>query len=125
MSIYHVYILASASGVLYIGVTNHIERRTAQHKAKLCPGFTAKYDVTRLVYLEAYGDIRAAIGREKQLKNWRREKKIALILSQNPKFKDLSQGFHRSTPQQARASDRQSSLPTCCPDPSTPRLQKS
>src|SRR5208283_4169569 len=79
MAVYHVYILASASGVLYTGVTNCLERRVAQHKAKLCPGFTAAYDVTRLVYFEPFTDVRAAISREKQIKNWRREKKHSLF----------------------------------------------
>jgi len=64
MAVYHVYILASASGVLYTGITNFLERRLAQHKAKLCPGFTAAYDVTRLVYFEPFTDVRAAISRK-------------------------------------------------------------
>jgi putative endonuclease len=90
MAVYHVYILASASGVLYTGVTNFLERRVAQHKAKLHPGFTATYDVTRLVYFEPFTDVRAAISREKQIKNWRREKKLALIRALNPTFGELS-----------------------------------
>jgi len=93
--VYHVYILASASGVLYTGVTNHLERRTMEHKKKLCRGFTKEYDVTRLVYFEPFGDIRDAIGREKQIKRWRREKKLALIRGMNPKFRDLSEDFIR------------------------------
>ena len=93
--VYHVYILASATGVLYVGVTNHLERRTAQHKEELLPGFTKRYSVTRLVYFEPFGDVRNAIAREKQIKSWRREKKLALIKSQNPSFRDLSLDFHR------------------------------
>jgi putative endonuclease len=92
---YHVYILASATGVLYTGVTNHLERRVAEHQQKLCPGFAEKYDVVRLVYFEPFGDVRNAIAREKQIKRWRREKKLALIRGMNPKFVDLSAGFHR------------------------------
>ena len=82
--VYHVYIMASASGVLYIGVTSKLESRTAEHKQKIIEGFTSKYNVTKLVYFEAFGDIRNAIAREKQLKRWRREKKVALIERRNP-----------------------------------------
>lgn len=64
--VYHVYILASATGVLYVGVTNHLERRVAQHKEKRLPGFTKRYAVTRLVFFEPYGDIRNAIARERK-----------------------------------------------------------
>ena len=95
MALYHVYILANPSGVLYTGVTNDLERRVAQHKQKLQSGFTKKYEVVRLVYLEPYGDIRNAISREKQIKRWRREKKLALIRNVNPKFHDLSADFPR------------------------------
>jgi len=93
--VYHVYILASATGVLYVGVTNNLERRIAQHKEKRLPGFTKRSSVTRLVYFEAYGDVRNAIAREKEIKAWRREKKLALIRSMNPSFRDSSQDFHR------------------------------
>src|SRR5208283_2361337 len=124
MAVYHVYILASASGVLYTGVTNCLERRVAQHKAKLCPGFTAAYDVTRLVYFEPFTDVRAAISREKQIKNWGREKKLALIRTLNPSFRDLSEDFPG-----AKNSERASTKPSrkdikSCPDPSTPARQK-
>ena len=95
MALYHIYILANPSGVLYTGVTNHLECRVAQHKQKLQSGFTKKYEVVRLVYFEAYGDIRNAISREKQIKRWRREKKLALIRTVNPKFLDLSADFPR------------------------------
>jgi putative endonuclease len=93
--VYHVYILASASGVLYIGVTNGLERRVVQHKQELCDGFTKKYEVKRLVYFEGFGDVRDAISREKQIKGWRRGKKLALIRGMNPKFRDLSKDFMR------------------------------
>lgn len=76
--------------MLYPGVTNHPDRRVAEHKQKLIPGFTKKYDVTRLVYFEAYSDVRNAIAREKQIKRWRREKKLGLIRKVNPQFRDLS-----------------------------------
>src|ERR1700741_2060899 len=79
MAVYHVYILASASGVLYAGVTNFLERRMREHKQKLIDGFTKKYDVTRLVYFEPHGQPKWAIQRGKQIKSWRREKKLDLI----------------------------------------------
>jgi putative endonuclease len=86
---YYVYVLASISRTLYIGVTNDIERRVAEHAEGLTPGFTARYHVERLVYFEAFGEIEAAIAREKQLKGWRRAKKIELIESLNPGSNDL------------------------------------
>ena len=95
VSVFHVYILSSANGVLYTGVTNDLERRIFQHQQKQIPGFTATHDINRLVYFEAHGDIRAAIAREKQVKGWRREKRIALIRSLNPAFRDLSLDFHK------------------------------
>ena len=97
--VYHVYIMASDSGVLYVGVTNHLEFRTTQHKQKLSPGFTSKYNVVKLVYFEPFGDIRNAIEREKQLKRWRRDKKVALIEQMNPEWRDLSLDFHPSLSQ--------------------------
>ncbi|HXM97759.1 MAG TPA: GIY-YIG nuclease family protein [Candidatus Dormibacteraeota bacterium] len=95
VAVYHLYILASANGVLYTGVTNNLERRVTQHKQKLLAGFTKKYEVIRLVYFEPFGDVRNAIAREKQIKRWRREKKLNLIHSTNPGFCDLSETFHR------------------------------
>ncbi|MGB8495908.1 MAG: GIY-YIG nuclease family protein [Candidatus Acidiferrum sp.] len=116
--------MASASGVLYTGVTNFLERRVAQHKAKLCPGFTATYDVTRLVYFEPFTDVRAAISREKQLKNWRRDKKLALIRAFNPTFRDLSADFPGATNSKAASPRSVRKEGTPCPDPSTPARQK-
>jgi putative endonuclease len=93
MKEYYVYIMASRSRVLYTGVTNNIRSRVEQHKMKLVPGFTERYDVTKLVYAEQTGDVRAAIGREKQIKGWLRAKKIALIESDNPGWRDLSEDW--------------------------------
>lgn len=87
---YYVYIMASASRVLYIGVTNNIERRAVEHRQGRVPGFSAKYRTRELVYVEPFGQIRAAIAREKQLKGWLRARKIALIESQNPDWKDMA-----------------------------------
>jgi|SRR5688500_2380136 len=90
MKMYWVYILASASGVLYIGVTNDLAQRVAQHKAKLTPGFTAKYNCDRLVWYETFSNVNEAIAAEKRIKGWRRSKKVALIVTKNPTWSDLS-----------------------------------
>jgi len=95
MKSYFVYILASATGVLYVGVTSALESRTKQHKEKLLEGFTNQYDVNRLVYFESFAQIKNAILREKQIKSWRRDKKLALIHTTNPTFRDLSLDFHK------------------------------
>jgi putative endonuclease len=87
---YYVYIMASASHALYTGVTNDIERRVVQHREARLPSFSARYKTRNLVYMEIFGDIRAAIMREKQIKGWLRIKKLALINSANPQWKDLS-----------------------------------
>ena len=89
--IYTVYILASRSLTLYIGVTGNLQRRVTQHKHHFFDGFTSNYKINRLVYYERFNDIHNAIAREKQLKRWRREKKIALIKSTNPTWIDLSE----------------------------------
>jgi putative endonuclease len=86
-----VYIVASRTGTLYIGVTNDIELRARQHKAREIEGFAAKYHCTRLVYHESFDSVQRAIGREKQLKGWRRSKKIALIEKVNPRWEDLAE----------------------------------
>jgi putative endonuclease len=87
---YYVYILASARRVLYIGVTHDLLNRIRQHKTKEIPGFTARYNVNRLVYYELYGHVRDAIAREKQLKVQTRSKKNSLIESTNPSWRDLT-----------------------------------
>ena len=93
VSQYYVYIMTNKSRTLYTGVTNNLERRVYEHKQKLIPGFTSKYNISRLVYFEATEDIRAAIEREKQIKGWLRSKKVALIESVNPTWADLSAGW--------------------------------
>lgn len=91
---YFVYIMASCNHqVIYTGVTNNLERRTYEHQNFMLPGFTSKYDVTKLVYFEATFDIHAAIAREKQIKGWRRSKKEALINESNPQWNDLSHAW--------------------------------
>lgn len=86
---FYVYMMASESKVLYIGYTNNLSQRVIQHKLHINQGFTHKYHVTKLVYYETYKDPLEAIAREKQLKGWRREKKIKLLEETNPKWKDL------------------------------------
>jgi putative endonuclease len=91
MKRYYVYILASETGTLYIGVTNDLQRRIYEHKYGLIEGFTKKYSVTKLVYYEETTDIIEAITREKQIKTWRRSRKIDLIKLMNPEWNDLSE----------------------------------
>jgi putative endonuclease len=86
-----VYILASKkNGTLYIGVTSDLPRRIFEHNEKLIPGFTARYNVTRLVYVEYFYDVRDAIAREKALKAWKRDWKIQLIESVNPNWDEMT-----------------------------------
>jgi len=88
---YYVYMLTNWNNeVLYTGVTNDIERRLYEHKNKLVKGFTAKYNLTKLVYVETTDDVNAAIAREKEIKGWRREKKDNLVERINPSWDDLS-----------------------------------
>ncbi|SRR6266480_7052456 len=95
MRTYFVYILASRTRVLYTGVTNDLARRMNEHKQGLIPGFTKQYRVTRLVHVEEFGDIRAAIAREKQIKGWIRARKLKLIEACNPTWEDLAQNWFR------------------------------
>jgi len=85
-----VYIVASRSHNLYTGVTNNLKRRITQHREGLVPGFTKRYRIHRLVHYEVFGYIRDAIAREKQIKAWSRQKKIALIQTNNPAWIDLA-----------------------------------
>jgi len=79
--------------MLYIGVTSNLIRRVYEHRTKAAPGFTKKYDVTRLVYFEIFDDAMSAIEREKELKKWRRDWKIRLIEEANPDWADLYEGL--------------------------------
>jgi putative endonuclease len=97
MKSYFVYIMSSQCRVLYIGITSKLERRVFQHKAHFFGGFTAKYNVGNLVYVERYSNVYRAIGREKELKGWLRQKKVSLIESNNPRWKDLSFGWYQKT----------------------------
>jgi putative endonuclease len=87
---YHVYIMASLSGCIYVGVTNDLSRRVWQHRYGSPAGFTTQYHVTKLVYFEDFSDVRDAIAREKQLKHWPRWRKERLIERTNAGWEDLS-----------------------------------
>ena len=87
----YIYILGSHTGTLYIGVTSNLYQRVLEHKEGTLEGFTATYGCKRLLYFEFYESIRVSIAREKQLKGWRREKKLNLIRTVNPEFKDLAE----------------------------------
>lgn len=90
MKVYWVYILASRrNGTLYTGVTNNLIRRIYEHKRKATEGFTKRYNIAQLVYMEAFNDINEAIFREKCIKKWNRRWKLSLIESHNPTWKDL------------------------------------
>ena len=90
---YYVYILTNKSGTLYTGVTNNLVRRVFEHKNQMVDGFTKRYNLKYLVYYETTNDVHEAIAREKQIKGWLRAKKLQLINSLNPAWKDLSEEF--------------------------------
>ena len=91
---YYVYILTNKSGTLYTGVTGNLKKRVGQHKVKEVKGFTAKYNIDRLIYYETFGDVWSAIAREKQIKGWLRQRKLDLIASMNPEWDDLSKDWY-------------------------------
>ncbi len=88
-----VYIVASKSGTLYVGVTNNLDRRVFEHKQKLNQGFTSRYGCDRLVWHEQWTFAQRAIHREKQLKSWTRARKVALIEAMNPRWADLAESW--------------------------------
>lgn len=107
---YWTYIVASATGTVYVGMTDDLFLRTKQHKAGEIEGFSRTYHCNRLVYYESYQSVFKAIGREKQLKGWRRSKKIALIESKNPRWTDLAESWGREMlfkGQSMKEADRQ------------------
>jgi putative endonuclease len=107
---YCTYIMASRSHTLYVGVSGNLLRRVFEHKWREHDGFTARYNCDRLVWFERRADVHKAIAREKELKGWRREKKIALIESANPTWADLSRDWYDLEPADYnRALDRMNS----------------
>ena len=94
MRSFYVYIMSSEGGTLYTGITTDLWNRVLEHKQKIKPGFTQKYNVTRLVYYEETRYVLNALNREKRIKGWRRKKKIELIGSTNPRWEDLALGWY-------------------------------
>jgi putative endonuclease len=90
---YYVYIMTNQSRTLYVGITNNIRRRVREHKTGLVEGFTHHYKIDTLVYVESFGDAHSAIAREKQIKRWRRDKKLLLIAQDNPGWHDFRDGL--------------------------------
>lgn len=109
MSEFHVYIMASRSNVMYVGVTSNLPQRIGDHRQRLA-GFTARYNVTRLVYVEATDSARTAIAREKQLKGLSRAKKIAIVESLSPGWADLAEDWYATEPADASRPSRASAL---------------
>jgi putative endonuclease len=91
---YCVYIMGSLTGTLYVGFSGNLHRRVFQHKNHHFEGFTDKYDVTRVLYWESYDDVHKALARETQLKGWRRDKKVELIVRKNPHWIDLASEWY-------------------------------
>ncbi|HEY2855294.1 MAG TPA: GIY-YIG nuclease family protein [Gemmatimonadaceae bacterium] len=105
---FYVYVLASRSRRLYVGVTNDLERRLAEHRSGMTT-HTSRYRITRLVHFEVTENVKAAIAREKEIKAWRREKRVALIQSSNPAWDDLAEelfgeGSSKADPSSLRSS---------------------
>ncbi len=96
MTEYYVYIVTNSTRRLYTGVTSDLHRRVYEHKHKLVPGFTNRYNLTWLVYYDITSDVSVAINREKQIKGWLRSKKLALVESMNPGWKDLSADWYET-----------------------------
>ena len=103
---YYVYIMASRSRVIYTGMTNHVRKRTWEHRQGVVPGFTRDYNVHRLVYFEQFRDVRVAISREKEIKSMRRERKIKLIESVNPTWEDLAELWFEASEREAQDARR-------------------
>jgi len=92
---YYIYIITNKKeGVLYIGVTNNLERRIFEHKNKLVKGFSSKYNLDKLIYFEEYQFIEEAIKREKNMKKWKRAWKINLVIKENPNWEDLAKNWY-------------------------------
>ena len=122
---YYVYIVQSSSRrALYIGMTNNLHRRVFQHKTQEYEGFSDDYDAVRLVYWGSFDDVHKTIAREKQLKNWRREKKLWLIARMNPEFKDLAADWYKNESLTC-AEGRQSPTKLCHPERSRGTLRLS
>ena len=102
MKQFSVYIMANSRRTLYIGVTNNLLRRVFEHRHKMTPGYTAKYNLTKLVHYECFPTMKEAIGREKSLKGWLRVRKTELIEAENPNWQDLAADWYARDPSQAQ-----------------------
>jgi putative endonuclease len=111
---YHVYIMASISRVIYVGVTGFLMARVLRHRTGEGGAFTRKYRVHRLVYFQTFHNIGDAIARETEIKKWRREKKIVLIEARNPTWEDLAEGW--GEPAVMRVARKTGSSPGFQPD---------
>ena len=107
---YYVYMVASRSRTLYTGVTGDLTGRVIQHRQGLIEGFTSKYRIHRLVYFEVFRYVHKAIAREKQIKRWRREKKVALIEKHNPAWDDLATLWYQGEKAGPSTSSRKAGL---------------
>jgi putative endonuclease len=106
MKRYFVYIMSNKARRLYIGIASKLFRRVFQHKNKVLPGFTARYNFDMLVYYEEFSQVVGAITQEKEINGWRREKKLELILAENPDWADLSREWEEDASWQAFAEDQ-------------------
>jgi putative endonuclease len=106
MKTYYVYIMTSETGTFYTGITSNLKRRIFEHKSKAIPGFTSRYNATKLIYVETFKTPDAAIRREKQIKAWRREKKIELIDSKNPAWHDLAADWYADYKESPSAAEK-------------------
>ncbi len=111
--VYFTYIMASKSRTIYVGVAGDLLRRVFQHKQKIHAGFSARYNCSRLVWFQRFSEVNEAIQREKELKGWSRDKKIALVESTNPTWEDLSQAWypHLTATRESRQADPSLRLP--------------
>lgn len=103
---FRVYILASRTRRLYTGITSGLAKRVREHREGRIPGFTSRYRIHRLVYVETYRDVHVAINREKEIKSWRREKKVELIERQNPTWSDLAEAWFEPYPSKKQIPHR-------------------
>jgi putative endonuclease len=109
MNKYYVYIMTNSAHTLYVGMTNDLERRVREHKLKLAPGFTSRYNITMLVWFQDFDDVNQAIEAEKRIKAWRRSKKIGLIEDANPEWADLGASLVGDVDRQAGRTSRSTS----------------
>jgi putative endonuclease len=109
MQKYFTYIMTNRTRTLYVGITRDLERRVLEHKLKLIPGFTTRYNISMLVWFQDFDDATQAIEAEKRIKGWRRAKKIELIEQRNPEWRDLAEKLDEDEPGTAARTPRRTS----------------